>query len=152
MQKKYIVKLTQVERNNLSALISSGKAPSRKLTHARILLKADCGDNGQGWTDQTISEAMDVSLATIYRVRQLFVEEGLNAALNRRLPNRQYVRKLDGVNEAHLIALACSQPPEGQARWTMRLLADRMVEFNYVESLSHETVREVLKKTNSSRG
>jgi transposase len=152
MQKKYIVKLTQVERNNLSALISSGKAPSRKLTHARILLKADCGDNGQGWTDQTISEAMDVSLATIYRVRQLFVEEGLNAALNRRLPNRQYVRKLDGVNEAHLIALACSQPPEGQARWTMRLLADRMVEFNYVESLSHETVRQVLKKTNSSRG
>lgn len=141
-----------MERNNLSALISSGKAPSGKLTHARILLKADCGDNGQGWTDQTISEAMDVSLATIYRVRQLFVEEGLNAALNRRLPNRQYVRKLDGVNEAHLIALACSQPPEGQARWTMRLLADRMVEFNYVESLSHETVREVLKKTNSSRG
>jgi transposase len=152
MRKRYIVTLTEEERTMLHNLISSGKASARKLTHARILLKADCGAGREGWTDPAISEALDVGRSTIERVRQLFVEEGLEAALNRKKPRRQYERKLDGEQEAHLIALSCSKPPEGRDRWSLRLLADKMVVLEYVDSVSHETVRQVLKKTNSSPG
>lgn len=147
MRKKYHVTLTVEERESLGKLISSGKASARKLTRARILLKADEAEDGAGWDDQAISEALEVGLSTIYRVRKRFVEEGLEAALEQRRPRRLYRRKLDGEGEAHLIALACSSPPQGRERWTLRLLADRLVELGYVEGLSHETVRRVLKKT-----
>lgn len=140
MAKKYIVTLSAEEREALQKLISSGIAPARKLTHGRILLKADVG-----WQDHAISEALDVSIPTIERVRQCFVEEGLEAALNRRPPTREYKRRLDGEQEAHLIALTCSAPPPGYKRWTLRLLADKMVILEYVESVSHETIRQVLK-------
>jgi transposase len=152
MTKKYIVTLNAEERSTLGALISKGKAPARKLLHARILLKADCSAGGPGWPDQAISEALDVSLATILRVRQLLVEEGLDAALNRHKPRRTYLRKLDGKQEAQLVALSCSESPKGHARWTLRLLADKMVELEYVDSVSHETIRQVLKKTKLSPG
>lgn len=152
MAKKYRVTLTADERQDLEKLIASGKASARKLTHARILLKADSGHGREGWTDETISQALEVSLATIARVRQNFVEENLEVALTRRKPRREYLRKIDGANEARLVALACSEPPQGRVKWTLGLLADRMVQLEYLESVSYETVRGVLKKTNSSRG
>ncbi|MGB9880791.1 MAG: IS630 family transposase [Anaerolineae bacterium] len=127
-------------------MIKAGKAAARTLTHARILLKADEGDAGPAWTDEAISTALDVGTATIERVRRRFVEEGLEAALQRRAPRRAYARLVDGECEAHLIALACSTPPEGRERWTLRLLADRMVELGYVPAISHETVRQGVKK------
>lgn len=141
MPKKYIVTLTGEEQVLLQGLVSSGIAQARKLTRARILLKADAG-----WQDQAIGEALDVSIATIERVRQRFVLEGLEAALHNRPSSREYSRKLDGEQEAHLIALACSQPPEGYAHWSLRLLADRMVKLEYVDSLSHETVRQAMNR------
>jgi len=152
MRKKYIVTLTEEERRMLRELISRGKAAARKLMHARILLKADSRDGGPGWGDAAIAEGLDVGRATVERVRKRFVEEGLDAALQRRKPDRQYKRRLDGDGEAHLIALACSEAPQGRARWTLRLLADRMVALEYVEALSKDTVRRVLKKTNLSLG
>lgn len=152
MMKKYIVTLTDEERRSLRALVSSGKGSARKLAHARILLKADSSKGAPSWNDATISEGLEVGTATVERVRKRFVEEGLEAALGRRKPRREYKRKLDGDDEAHLIALACSESPEGYARWTLRLLADRMVALEYVETLSKDTVRRVLKKTNSSLG
>ena len=146
--KKYIVRLSGDERDSLKSLVSSGKGPARMFTRARILLKADVGVDGPGWPDDKISEALDVTVQTIERVRKQLVEEGLEAVLSR----RQYIqkisrKKLDGDAEAHLIALACSESPEGYTRWSLRLLADRMVELGYVESISHEAVRRVLKKT-----
>jgi transposase len=150
--KKYVVTLTDEEREELGRMVASGKGAARKLIHARILLKADCGEAGPGWEDAEIAEALDAGTATIERVRRQFVEEGLEAALTRRRPQREYQRKLDGDGEAHLIGLACSQAPEGRKRWTLRLLAQRMVVLEYADELSHETVRRVLKKTNSSRG
>jgi transposase len=152
MQKIYIVTLTSEERAALQQMISSGKASARKLSHARILLKTDSSEGGPGWNDSVISKALDVGTATVERVRKRFVEEGLEAALGRRKSKRQYKRKLDGDGEAHLIALACSESPEGTARWTLRLLADRMVALEYVDELSYQTVRRVLKKTNLSLG
>lgn len=152
MKKRYIVTLTQAQRQQLNDLISTGTGPARTLAHARIRLKADQGDEGPGWKDQDIVAALEVSCPTIGRVRQRFAREGLEAALHRRPPSRQYQRKLDGRQEAHLVAVACSTPPEGQGRWTLRLLANRMVELEYVDALSYETVRRVLKKTNSSLG
>jgi transposase len=149
--KKYIVKLSTEERESLLDLIRSGKASARRLTHARILLKADSAEGQPGWTDQQISEALDVHPTTVANVRQRLVEEGFTAALQPHLSGHR-ARKLDGDSEAHLIAMACSQPPSGHQRWTLRLLADRMVELNYVDSVSHETVRQTLKKTNSSPG
>ena len=147
--KKYIVRLSGEERKSLKSLVSSGKGPARIFTRARILLKADIGESGPGWPDEKIAEALDVTIQTIERVRKQLVEEGLEAVLSR----RQYVqevsrKKLDGDAEAHLIALACSETPKGYSRWSLRLLADRMVELGYVESISHEAVRRVLKKTN----
>ncbi len=148
-KKKYIVDLTSEEREELEALISSGVAPARKLTRARILLKAD-----EGWTDKAISEALDVGTATVERVRKRFVEWGGIKAIERRKPRRQYERKLDGDAEARLIALACSEPPEGRTRWTLQLLADKLVTLEAVDidSISYETVRRVLKKTGLSLG
>ena len=152
MNKKYVVTLTEEERRTLRRLLSSGKASARKLTHSRILLQADSGEDGVGWTDQRICEGLGVGLSTVERVRKRFVEEGLEAALVPRKSGRQYRRKLDGDGEAHLIALACNQPPTGRGRWTLRLLAERMVALEYVDTLSHETVRGVLKKTSLSLG
>ena len=154
MRKKYVVRLTEQERNHLSKLMSSGVAPARKLTRTRILLKADRGPRGPNWTDGAICEALDVGMATVARVRQRFVENGIEDALNQRKPRRTYLRKLDGGAEAHLTKLACSKPPEGNKRWTLRLLADKLVMLDEVEvdSVSHETVRQVLKKTNLSLG
>lgn len=151
--KKYKVTLTAEERNSLQDLIAAGKAAAQKLTHARILLKADATPGGPAWTDGRIAEAVEVNVATVERVRQRFVEQGLDAALSRKpqdRPSRQ--RKLDGRAEARLIALACAEPPEGRACWTLRLLADRLVELEVVDTVSTETVRQVLKKTSSSRG
>ena len=146
MAKKYKVTLTIEERQSLSSLISLGQARTRKLTHARILLKADQGEAGPSWSDQQISEALDVGLSTVERVRERFVLEGLEAALNRRPSSNPRSCKVDGEQEAHLIALACSQAPSGRKRWTMRLLADKLVELDYIDTISHETVRQVLKK------
>ena len=152
MKKKYIVTLTDEERRMLQAMLSRGKVAARKLMHARILLKADADGGGPKWSDEAIAEGLEVGRVTVERVRKQFVEEGLEAALERRQPRRRYARTLDGDGEAHLIALACSQSPEGRSRWTLRLLADRMVALEYVETISKDTVRRVLKKTNSSLG
>lgn len=152
MKKKYIVTLSQEERRVLRELLSRGKAAARKLMHARILLKADVASGGPGWNDQKIAEGLEVGRATVERLRKTFVEEGLEAALERRKPRRQYRRKLDGDGEAHLVALACQAPPEGRSRWTLRLLADRLVQLEYVAEISYQTVQRTLKKTNSSPG
>jgi transposase len=151
--KKYIVTLTDQERQSLHALIATGKAAAQKLAHARILLKADAAPGGPAWPDAQIAEALDVSLSTIARLRQRLVEQGLDAALGRKPQDRpSRPRKLDGAAEARLIALACAPPPAGQADWTLRLLADQLVELEVIDTISHETVRPVLKKTNLSRG
>jgi transposase len=137
----------------LHDLIAAGKAAAKKLAHARILLKADAAPGGPNWTDERIAQAVEVSTDTVARVRQRFVEHGLEAALVRKQqdrPSRQPV--LDGRAEARLIALACSAPPEGRPEWTMQLLADRLVELKVVDTVSDETVRRALKKTRSSRG
>jgi transposase len=152
MMKKDVVTLTDEERERLQAVLSRGKTAARRLTHARILLKADMVGDGPGWKDDRIAEALEVGRATIERVRKQFVEEGLDAALERRPSRREYRRKLDGDGEAHLIALACQEPPEGRSRWTLQLLADRMVALEYVDEISYQTVRRTLKKTRSSLG
>jgi transposase len=122
-------------------------------TRARILLKADQGDNGPGWPDERISEALDVTVQTIERMRKQLVEEGFDAVLSRRKYTQKVSRKkIDGDVEAYLVALSCSKPPQGRARWTLRLLADSIVELGYVQSISHEAVRQTLKKTNLNRG
>ena len=147
--KKYKVTLTAEERRELRELVAAGKAAAKKLAHARILLKADAAEGGPAWPDGRIAEAVEISVATIERVRQRFVEQGLEAALVRKKqgrPSRE--RALDGLAEARLIALACSAPPDGRKAWTMRLLADRLVELEVVPSLSDETVRRALKKAN----
>jgi transposase len=151
--KKYKVTLSDEERQQLETLIATGKASARRLAHARVLLKADAAPGGPAWPDERIAQAVEVSTDTVARIRQRFVEEDLEAALSRKQqerPSRQ--RKLDGKAEARLIALACSAPPEGRKEWTMRLLADRLVELEVVDAVCDETVRRVLKKTNSSRG
>lgn len=151
--KKYKVTLTAEERQQLSDLIAAGKGAAQKLAHARVLLKADAAAGGPAWTDDRIAEAVEVSRATVERVRQRFVEQGLDAALGRKQPDRpSRPRKLDGRAEARLIALACSAPPEGRKEWTMPLLADKLVELEVVDAVCDETVRRVLKKTRSSRG
>jgi transposase len=151
--KKYRVTLTAEERHALQALVTKGKAAAKKLMHARILLKADAAAEGPAWTDDHIAEAVAVNRRTVEHVRQRFVEQGLEAALVRKKQDRpSRERKLDGAGEARLITLACSKPPQGRAAWTLRLLADRLVELQIVASISTETVRQVLKKTNSSRG
>jgi transposase len=146
--KKYIVRLSGEERESLRSLVSSGKGPARMFTRAHILLKADISEGGPGWPDEKIAEALDVTIQTVERVRKQLVEEGLEAVLRRRKYVQKISRKkLDGDAEAHLVALACSEAPDGYTRWSLRLLAGRMVELGYVESISHEAVRRVLKKT-----
>lgn len=149
---KYIVRLTVEERDQLEDLICTGKRAAAALIHARILLKADVGEGGPGWDDGRIAEAVECGASTVYRVRQAFVEQGLAAALFRKKPTGRQYRKLDGIQEARLIALACGAPPEGRCSWTLRLLADRLVELSVVESISPECVRMTLKKTRSSLG
>ena len=146
-EKKYRVTLTGEERLSLEGLVSKGKAAARAITRARILLKADASAGGPAWTDERISEALDVGLLTVYRVRQSFVEDGLEPALRPRKSSREYRRKLDGDQEAHLIALACGKPPPGRCRWTLRLLSERFVDLGHVEAVSPETIRQTLKKT-----
>jgi transposase len=149
MYKKYVVGLTQKERSQLETLVRSGRAHARKLLYARILLKADA-DGPDRWTDERIAEAFEVSTATVARQRRRYCEEGLEVALMPKKPGRPRRRVLDGRAEAHLVALSCSDPPEGRERWSLRLLADCMVELGHVEALSHESVRRTLKKTRSS--
>ena len=150
MHKRYVVRLTEEERGQLEDLIRSGRAHARKLLHARILLKADA--NGEGWTDERIAEALEVSAATVARERRRFCKEGLEAALIPRRPSRRPRRRiLDGRAEARLVALADSEPPKGRDGWTLRLLADRMVKLGHVEGVSHETVRTTLKRTSLIR-
>jgi transposase len=145
--KKYRVTLTAEERAGLEAMISRGKADARKLAHARVLLQADEADGAPARTDQEVASALDTSTRTVERVRQRFVEQGLQSALLPKPTKRVYARVLDGAQEAHLIALACSKPPEGKRRWTLRLLAEQVVELGYAEAVSHETVRRTLQKT-----
>ena len=149
---KYLVRLTTEERQSLESLVAAGRAAARKLLRARMLLKADIGEGGPGWTDGKIAEAFDVGLSTIHRLRQRLVEEGLETALAGKPRSRHRPPKLDGAKEARLVALACSAPPQGRARWTLQLLADKLVELQVVDSISDETVRLRLKKTKSSRG
>lgn len=146
-KKLYIIKLTTEEQKELNHLISNGKRSAKMLIHARILLKAD-----EGFKDKDISDHVGISVKTIERVRKLFVEEGIERALNNKKPTGRQFRKLDGEQEAHLVALACSPAPKGYARWTLSLLADKVVELNIVDSISHETVRQTLKKMNLNLG
>ena len=148
MRKLYVVRLQEEERAQLRAWVRKGKAAAYKLTHARVLLKADQGRAKRRVTDRAVAAAVEVSPVTVARVRRRFVEEGLEAALRRKpqeRPSRQ--RVLDGKAEATLVAVACSKPPAGRERWTLRLLGDRLVELDIVDSISHETVRQTLKKT-----
>jgi transposase len=148
MAKKYVVTLEAGERRQLKELVRVGRAAAYKRRHAEVLLKADAGPQGPAWADEQIAEAFDVSVRGIEYLRQRFVEQGLEAALGRQKRSRPPVeRKLDGRKEARLIALSCSAPPEGRRRWTLRLLADRLVELAVVSSISYEAVRQVLKKT-----
>jgi transposase len=144
-KKKYRVALSTEERTTLAQLLRRGKAGTRKLTRARILLKADAG-----LSDEEIAAALHVGPATVGRTRQRFVEENLGALDEHARPGAQ--RKLTGKQEAHVIAVACTPAPEGHARWTLRLLADKVVELGFADTIAHETVRQVLKKTNSNRG
>jgi hypothetical protein len=149
--KKYLVTLSEAERARLRTLVGQGRAPARQLTHARILLKADRGAGGAGWADQAIATALEVGLSSVARVRQAYATAGLDAALTHKAPDREYGRTLDGAQEAHLLALACSTPPAGYKRWSLRLLAGRLVALEVVAAVSHETVRQTLKQTPSSR-
>jgi transposase len=149
---KFVVRLSSEEQSLLRGLISTGKRAASVLSRARILLKADVGAGGSGPSDEAIADAVESSVSTVHRTRQAFVQEGLDAALYRKKPtNRQY-RKLDGAQEARLVALACSAPPSGRKGWTLQLLADQLVELKVIDTISHECVRQTLKKTTSSRG
>ena len=151
--KKYQVKLSKDQRQQLEQEVKTGQGPARQLTHARILLKADEGEQGPAWSDEQIREAIEVSVPTIERVRHRFVEHGLEDAISRRpQPERPSQRKIDGEQEAHLIALACSAPPAGRARWTLVQLTERFVALGVGPPVSDETARRVRKTTSSSRG
>jgi transposase len=148
LEKKYIVRLTEDERLHLENLIHTGKVAASKRLHAQILLKADIGDLGDKWQDKQISEAFGITIRTVERIRERLVKEGLESALNRATSARVRERKIDGENEAHLVALMCGDAPDGRSRWTLRLLGQSMVELGYVENISHETIRQALKKMN----
>jgi hypothetical protein len=149
---KYAVSLTETERAQLRTLVGSGVAPARLLTRARVLLKADQGDGGAAWADTAIAGALEIHPTTVARIRRQCVEQGLEAALERKRPERVYERALDGAAEAQLVALACTKPPAGRERWTLRLLADELVRLEVVPAVSYETVRRTLQQTTSSRG
>lgn len=152
MPRKCRITLTDEQRETLHSLLASGIAPTRTLTHARILLKADERDGQPGASNAAIATMLEISEPTISRVRQRFAEGGLDAALHRKQPEREWERKLDGAQEAHLIALACSETPEGRERWSVRLLAAKMIQLGHVEEVSRETIRRVLKRGSSSLG
>lgn len=149
---KYVVRLTGEEREQLEKLVKTGRVAAAKRCRAHVLLKADAGPEGSGPTDRQVSEALDVSLGLVHAARQAYVEQGLTAALERKPACRHRPRKLDGAQEARLVALTCSPPPSGHARWTLRLLADKLVELEVVDSISKDAVRNTLKKTSCSRG
>lgn len=152
MPKRSVVLLTEADRTVLTDLIVGGSTAARTQTHARILLKADQGPDGPAWTDARIAAALEIGERTVARVRARWVDHGLEDALHRRRPQREYRRKLDGAAEAHLIALACAARPAGKQRWSVRALAAKLVETEVVESIGRETVRTTLKKTSSSPG
>jgi hypothetical protein len=152
VRKRHVVVLSEEERARLHTMIGRGVAPASALTHARILLKANQGEAGPSWTDAAIAVAVEVNPATVARVRMKYVAAGLDAAVYRKPPPREYRHRLDEKKEAQLVALACSAPPEGRKRWTLRLLAERLVELQVVETISYETVRQALQQTGSSRG
>lgn len=152
MPSKFRVVLSAEERAALIERTTSGSAPARTITRARILLKADESTDGAAWTDRQIADALDIGVATVGRVRKRYAERGAVGATEHKRPAREYDRIFDGATEARLIQVACSEPPEGRNAWSMRLLADRMVELGHVEAVSHETVRRALKKTRSSPG
>ena len=147
-KKKYIVTLTVEERAHLRNLITKGKAAAYKQWHARILLKTVQGAHGEHWIDEEIEKALDVHPTTVERLRKRFVEEGFEATLQRKEQKNRKAKKIDGRAEAHLVALACGEPPEGRKRWTLKLLADKLVSLEVVDSVRPETVRKTLKKTN----
>ena len=147
MAKKYIVRLSSEERIELETIVSKGKVAAHKRLHAQVLLKADISEAGPCWTDAQISDAFDITVQTVENIRQRLVQKGLDAAIKRAKRSGTRLTKLDGEQEAYLVALTCSDPPEGRARWSLRLLADQMVELNYVDEISHETLRQTLKKT-----
>lgn len=149
---KYVVRLTEEERKKLTDLISKGRGSAASLRRARVLLKADESEAGPGWSDSAISDALEVSLSTIFRIRKTFIEEGFNGALDRKKPQGRRYWKLDGEQEAQLIAIACSTPPEGRVRWTLKMLSDRLIELNIVDYICPECVRTTLKKTNLNHG
>lgn len=149
---KYVVRLNPEEREQLLTLVKTGPGAAAKLLHARILLKADVSAEGRRWTDAEIAEALETSASTVHRVRQAWADQGLEAALARKPPTGRQYRKLDGAQEAQLIAVACSAPPEGRARWTLKFLAAKVVALDIVDTISPECVRTTLKKTNSNRG
>lgn len=151
-KKIYVVELSAEERLYLQGLVSKGKAAARRITRARILLGSDAAPGAAAWTDKRIVEALGVARPTVERLRKRFVMEGLQAALSRKEQKNRKPKKIDGEIEPHLIALACSKAPEGRARWTLKLLANRLVELELVDTVSHETVRQALKKTRSSHG
>jgi transposase len=152
MNKKYIVRLTAEQRATLEQRTRTGTVAASIQRHARILLKADTANDGPGWEDASIAAALDVSVPTVERVRKRFVQTGLDGALARKPTTRRSQRKLDGVGEAQLVAITCSPPPEGAERWTLALLADKLIELKVVDTIARDTVRLTLKKTNSSRG
>ena len=150
MPKAHSVELTAPDRQWLLEFIGRGKAPAREQTRARALLKADEGPEGPAWSDDRIAEALELSSGGVAGIRRRFSERGVEGTVKRKMPDREYETKLDGEQEAKLIQLACSEAPEGRSQWSLRLLADEMVELGVVDTLSHETVRQTLKKTDSS--
>jgi hypothetical protein len=151
-RQQHVVRLTPAERAALRALLAAGTTPARTQTHARLLLKCDAGVGGPRWSDARVAEAVEVSPRTVARVRARFAREGMAAALGRKRPARVYQRRLDSAQEARLVAIACTAPPAGHARWSLRLLSRRLVALEVVDGISPETVRATLKKTNSSPG
>ncbi len=147
--KKYHVYLREEEKEYLKQIVKKGQAPARQIQRAHILLKADVSE-GKGWTDQQIRDTFHLARNTVSKIRKRFTAVGLEETVQRKQPERVYKTRLDGEQEAHLVALACSTPPEGHARWTLRLLAERMVALEYVDNVSYETVRQVLKKRAST--
>ena len=153
MPAKRVVCLSAEQRHRCESVVKSGTAPARSILHAHVLLKADSGAEGPGWTDAAVAQAFDVSAATVSHIRRVMVEQGLDAALSHyHAPRREYRHKLDGHQEAQLIAIACSAPPEGSVRWSLRMIRDRMIELGYVDDISHETVRATLKGGHCSLG
>jgi hypothetical protein len=152
MNRKYVIALSDEERQHLEKITSAGIAPARMVKRAQILLKSDNQAEGSPWTYEQICSAFRVTPVTVLNIRKSFVEKGLSATLCRKKPEREYAHALDGEEEAHLIALACSEPPEGRKVWSLRLLRDRFIRLGHVDNISHETIRTILKKTNSNLG